>query len=590
MELFSNKKIEMPGKTALFSDIENSIPRAEYKESVMKAAESALSCEIPPLTATLYLDFAETGNRNRFENVYHARRRNLTALVLATVYSGDDRYVRKAIDLIWAICEETTWVIPAHNVSRGYKYLEKPLFNAFDDIPEVDLFSAGTGACLAFAYKYLGEKMDAVTGGVMTERIAYEIERRIISPFLKREMRWMFGFINNWTPWIVSNVLTCAAIIPAEDAVKLSVLSRSVTYLDRFVGTYGDDCGCNEGASYWGAAIGSLFDACELIYDITGGKIDVMSSPFLKKSCRFIADMCIDPSDNLFVNFADCAPHVAVDGDMVCRMGRRLCDGVLCDFGKKLREKNSPADSRGWINYFFTYRIIKNVFDNSTESISAEPDRCALYPDMQLAVLRQGDFALVVKGGHNRESHNHNDVGNIMLYCDKAPIIIDVGNLTYTKDTFNENRYKIWTNQSSYHNLPEIGGVMQEAGREFAANGFECNESSVTVSYGGAYPTDGGVWLALRRAEISEECVTISDKVDSDEECVFHFMTCQKPVIDGVTAQIGNVRAEFVGAEEITLDEIDVSGDEKMSHDWRTDALYRICIKSKELKTVFSKI
>lgn len=590
MELFGNKKIEMPGKIELFSDIENKTPRADYKDAVLKAADEALSYELIPLPATLYMEYAENGNRSHFENIYHARRRALMALVLGTIYTGDDKYVRKAIDITWAICEETTWVIPAHNVSRGYILGGKPLFDAFDDIPEVDLFSGATGALLSFVYMYLGEKMDAVTDGVMTERLKYEIERRIITPFLTYEMRWMYAFINNWTPWITSNVLVASAIIEQRPNRRLAVLSRAMDYLDRFAGIYGDDCGCNEGASYWGAAIGTLFDAAEIIYDYTSGKIDVMDAPFMKKACRFIADMCVDPEEGLFMNFADCPPRMTVDGDMVSRMGRRTSDAVLSDFGRKMRAQNDFASSGKWINHFFSYRVIKNVFDTAEGDEFAQPEKCAFYRDMQVAVIRQGEFTVFVKGGHNRESHNHNDVGNIMLYYKKAPIVIDAGNLDYTKDTFNENRYKIWTNQSSYHNLPEINGVMQAAGREFHADGFECDENSATVSYASAYPADGHVWLALRTVNVGEESVTVSDKVDSDGDCFYHFITCEKPEISDGSAVIGGVRASFDGAESVTVDEIDLSGSEKMSREWRTKTLWRITIKAKELKTTFSAL
>ena len=63
---------------------------------------------------------------------------------------------------------------------------------------------------------------------------------------------------------------------------------------------------------------------------------------------------------------------------------------------------------------------------------------------------------LAAQGGHNAESHNHNDVGNFIVYADGQPAIIDVGVETYTAKTFSSQRYEIWTMQSAYHNLPSI--------------------------------------------------------------------------------------------------------------------------------------
>ncbi len=71
-------------------------------------------------------------------------------------------------------------------------------------------------------------------------------------------------------------------------------------------------------------------------------------------------------------------------------------------------------------------------------------------------------FFLACKGGHNAESHNHNDIGSFIVYCDGMPILINPGVEFYTAKTFSAARYEIWTMQSSYHNLPEINGFMQK--------------------------------------------------------------------------------------------------------------------------------
>ena len=584
MELFGNRILKKPDSAGLFSDT-GLEPRDEYRGEIASAAEDALAYELTPLTASLYKDFAETGNRARFENVYHGRRRALTALLLGSICADDERYTKKAVDIVWAICEETTWVIPAHNVSRGYILHNRPLFDSWDDIPEVDLFSAATGSLLCFVLRFLGERMDAVTGGVMTERIKYEVGRRIIGPFLKYEMRWMYSFVNNWVPWIISNILVCGETAADNANVKMTVINRSIDCLDRFVGTYGEDCGCNEGASYWGAAIGTLFDACEILYDITGGAVDALGSPFLKKACRFIADMCVDPEEGLYINYADCPPRLSVDGDMVYRMGRRLGDGVLADFGRALRKRPAGDPKQRWTNSFFPYRLIKDLFDRETADLSAARDECAFYRDMQAAVLRRGGFTVFVKGGHNRESHNHNDVGSFMLYRGDTPVFIDPGNLEYTRDTFNENRYKIWTNQSSFHNLPEIGGVMQGAGREFAADAFECGDDGVYVSFASAYPAESGAVKAERRVKADGASVAVTDNVECPGDCVFNFITCVRPVISGNTASVADVRVTFSGAGDISVEPIDVSGSGTMKHGWRTETLYRIRVRAKKLVT-----
>ena len=76
---------------------------------------------------------------------------------------------------------------------------------------------------------------------------------------------------------------------------------------------------------------------------------------------------------------------------------------------------------------------------------------------------------LAVLASNNGRSHSHNDTGNFVVYQDGQPVAIDVGVEAYTAKTFGRDRYTIWTMQSAYHNLPTVGGVMQQDGVDFQA-------------------------------------------------------------------------------------------------------------------------
>ena len=92
-------------------------------------------------------------------------------------------------------------------------------------------------------------------------------------------------------------------------------------------------------------------------------------------------------------------------------------------------------------------------------------------------------FILAAKGGHNAESHNHNDIGHFMLYHDGQPLIIDVGVGVYTADTFNENRYTLWPINAESHNSPIINGVMQQAGEEYHASDYQFDENAEAMTW-----------------------------------------------------------------------------------------------------------
>ena len=127
-------------------------------------------------------------------------------------------------------------------------------------------------------------------------------------------------------------------------------------------------------------------------------------------------------------------------------------------------------------------------------------------------------FYVAAQGGHNNESHNHNDVGNFIVFHDGEPVLIDVGVETYTAKTFSAQRYEIWTMQSAWHNTPTVNGVMQSAGRQFEAHAVQSKSDDGAASFElnleRAYPAAAGIqsWrrsITLNRAAAS---VQIEDR------------------------------------------------------------------------------
>ena len=155
------------------------------------------------------------------------------------------------------------------------------------------------------------------------------------------------------------------------------------------------------------------------------------------------------------------------------------------------------------------------------------PRAQALFRDVWLpgiqvmAARREEDSAqglyLAAQGGHNAESHNHNDVGNFLVYADGQPAIIDVGVETYTAKTFSSQRYEIWTMQSAYHNCPTIDGVMQSAGREFAARDVAYKSGDDAAEFrldlAAAYAKDAhlATWNRLLRLERAKNQIELVD-------------------------------------------------------------------------------
>jgi hypothetical protein len=156
-------------------------------------------------------------------------------------------------------------------------------------------------------------------------------------------------------------------------------------------------------------------------------------------------------------------------------------------------------------------RILPAIFDipDPLGIVPRQPlPRDVWFDDIQVMAAREREgapdgFFVAAKGGHNAESHNHNDVGSLIIYVDGKPVVVDAGVETYRRQTFSPQRYEIWTMQSAYHTLlPTFelagrDGVMQAPGSIYAARDvrYDVDDGAAALSLdlAPAYPEEAGV-------------------------------------------------------------------------------------------------
>jgi hypothetical protein len=124
---------------------------------------------------------------------------------------------------------------------------------------------------------------------------------------------------------------------------------------------------------------------------------------------------------------------------------------------------------------------------------------------------------VAAKGGHNEESHNHNDVGSFVVYAEGRPLLIDVGVETYRRETFSKDRYSIWTMQSQYHNLPTINGAQQLPGEAFRATEAVCHDddqqATLELELAAAYAPEAQLVSWTRRLRLERGgALTVADR------------------------------------------------------------------------------
>ena len=313
--------------------------RPTLRTKILSLATEYATRDVPHLPASLYLEYQRVGNRNRYQDVWMQRRAMLNGLALAECVEGEGRFLDPLANVIWAICEESSWTWPAH-IGVQKRGVGLPDANE----PIVALFSAETASSLAWVVYLLEDRLDKVSP-LICPRVRREIDHRILTPFLNRDdFRWM-GFSsggrpNNWNPWINSNVLAAALLTEIDQRRRQELVQKVLRSLDRFFVPYPPDGSCDEGPSYWGRAGASLFDNLELLHSVTQGKFDVYDDAAVREIGRYIYRLHI--AGDAFVCVGDCD---------VRRRFRGTCSFVTANVSTTLRCRLWPGQGRSVTNY-----------------------------------------------------------------------------------------------------------------------------------------------------------------------------------------------------------------------------------------------
>jgi len=290
--------------------------------------------------------------------------------------------------------------------------------------------------------------------------------------------------------------------------------------------------------------------------------------------------------DDYFITYGDVHSGMKPDGILCRRMGRRFRSDMLESFGQMHVDENTVDI----FSRFHIYRFFKSIIDVEISAKRYEPQAFNLFPDMQLCIMREDTiskkgFCIWMKGGHNAESHNHNDIGSIGVYCNGKPVLIDIGIGEYTKFTFSEMRYTLFPIRTMDHNLPLIGNKGQHEGKEYRADFFEANEESMTVKAGlaGAYENRDNIKNYVRTLCLQEGSVVLKEDIslESAEKIVFQFYLLNKPVEkEKGRIELAKHVAMFYEADLLMrIDEIELE-DIRLKQDWHTDVLYRLAFET----------
>ncbi len=564
---------------------------APFRDRIIKKGNEALAYQWQVVKATDYLEYERSGNRSIMEKPLNENCTALTNLLLAELAEGQGRYVDQILNGSWQLTEMATWSLSAH--LGAFQSSKRSLPQERTAV--VDLMAGDIGSLLSWIHYFFRDTFNQINPAISI-RLKQQIQLRIIQPYLDRNDMWWQAFelkegqlVNNWNPWCNFNVLTALLLVEDNPDIQLAGIYKTMSSVDRFINYVKTDGACEEGPSYWGHAAGKLYDYLKILALATKGKITIFDQPIIRDMGEYIAQSYIG-GDKWVVNFADASAKSASDPLLIYRYGRDVNSSEMMQFARYMERLGDRS-----LNFKPT-RDIFRVFEDLRCYPQLEDITAALphnnfkwYPETQFIYLKKAPFFFAAKGGFNNESHNHNDVGNFILYQDQQPLFIDAGVGTYTKKTFSADRYSIWTMQSAYHNVPAINGTDQSFGKEYKAENvvFMPEQNRFQLDIGKAYPKSANITYWKRSYTLSQKGLDIQDEfkiIDPKQANIIHFLVAREPKIGNGVIILKNVGATlyFDPAQFTASFDVIPQEDSRLNQVWGKE-LYRIKLTAKNI-------
>ncbi|MBR4170980.1 MAG: hypothetical protein IKR48_04955 [Kiritimatiellae bacterium] len=479
-------------------------------------AEKALAEPIPDVPDDLYLEFSRNGNRRNFETPYFARLNSLSDLLLGECLENKGRFLPGIIAHVKAIAAERSWTMPAHDGE----------LTCFNGTPHIDLGSSHRTLIFAFVYDWLRD----VLPQDVKDLILAECDRRTFQPYLvtcrepdrKKIPRrhWWYEGGNNWNSVCNSCVVRAALAMLEDRRLRAEFVAAAEHTVPFAMKGYTDDGYCSEGMGYWNYGYGHHLSLGLAVRAATGGKVNLFSDPKHRAVMMY-------PYGYQLMDWK--SPHFADGGGNPSAVLLALQRQVFPDI---VSRRAADLDLLfGGLTEISLRAFGQDPGPTYTNGFDTLPIR-SWFPDAQVLISRgvwpkqTKRFSIAIKGGHNAELHNHNDVGSYAIMLDGIEMGGDPGGEIYTRRTFSKDRYVSKVLNSYGHPVPVVGGKLQKTGRNAAAKivrtDFTDKKDEIVFDYTAAYPVQTLKSLVRTMTFDRENAtITITDVVALSEPTTF---------------------------------------------------------------------
>ncbi len=434
----------------------------------------------PIISATFqeYANFDRVGERHLADGRMYALRERLNRLAIAVLLDIDGA-VPLYEDILYEFLHLPTWSLTAHLLDHSLEdYWDIPA-GPYDDTGRIRglgrMRKQSQDLCSNTAAFMLAEMAQLLEGKIEPCLIRWsrqEVYERVLGNFMSLSPFLYYETLpTNWSGVCMSSI-GCAAIYLITDPKTLvPVLMRCLEGLRVHESGYIDDGFCPESFGYWKYGFEHVIMFAELLYRRTGGRIDLMEDEKWRKVAAFGTNCCVGKT--MKMPFGDCGWRDQYDEAVRSYIGGTL--GLVVP--------PQGDTKKSFINAFehAPVQLRHLVWRMKPERTTDEFPRSVTYPEAMCYIgsyrSKDDPVYLLVKGGNNGESHNHNDVGSFVIIAGDNMVAADTAGGDYNRDYFREKRYTFFATRSISHNVPIVDGAEEFPGAECRPKSFSKSEA-----------------------------------------------------------------------------------------------------------------
>lgn len=460
-----------------------------------------------PLTAPIWKAVEAAAHRERDEPPY----------LVDSLFPGRDTYSAEILGMDWTLCngicmritrhalfyileEDEAWLRAALEQTEVlFDEAEYPAWSHFarmkQKVPEYEKVHLRTGM-LAKGVGILFNWLRPHLTPEQQRRIVDGLEKQAIAPYLEaiKANPWWIQVNHNWLSCVVGGLGICGMALEGAHPEAQNLVDFADPLMDRHLKDFGSEGEFNEGLGYAGA-IGLSVDYYSAKMGISPEVNYLREWPF-PDLARFFMHMTVPPG-HLFT-FGDGVMGKPLKADWVAAVATACQDPVLQDF--YLRFRSIMADP---------CQLLVTDPKLETQSPQGRLPLGKAFTEHGACIASRTSWdwettdSVVGSKARREDNHEHNDPGQVVLYGQGEPLLVDWGtpSSSYPAQFFTENRFHYFDSQAFGHNVLVFGGREMKSCYELhpnfqkgALHGKKASFAQGSVLYSEFDDNWGGQW------------------------------------------------------------------------------------------------